>query len=896
MLAQPTLLEAQASTAPICSYAGRYPAVRQIAAMNSSSTLPPPEAVLDAELLAQLNTPEAMALLDTIDSLRDIGVGAIVNLPQIIVVGDQSAGKSSVLEAISRVHFPIDGDLCTRFATELVLRRAHETTVNVSIHFADDARPGAPNGDGPGEPFQRSAFDRDALPDIIREAKERMGIRDDGAKKFSRDILRVEIADPHVYPLTLVDLPGIFHSATADQDQKDKEIVDQLIANYMRQPKSIILAVVAANNQLANQVVLQEAQRHDPSRERTLGVITKPDLAGPGSANERKYLDLARGRESMHRLALGWYVLRNPSEAERSAGDGVRDAVEQGFFRSGAWSAISAANRGVESLRRRLSKVLLDHIKTSLPGLIQDIEANLQTRQEALDRLGKPRSTPEELRSYLLGIAEDFQRLARDGIEGHYSDDKFFGGIDEKETKLRAKLRNRNRAFDAVMSTKAARYKIEWDNDPDEDEDHENENPPAFPEYLQEIIDGFGVDDPEVTLESELIAALQTQASSNLGREFPGEANGQLALQLFKKQAARWQDIAWTHLKQVLKVSQEFVDQAFVHVIGSDVTTLGAVLNSCVDPFVAEREYILRAKLKELLLPYTNGYGLPLEDEFSTRMNRKTLGYHASRLYYHLKDIYPELFQRTPREGLNWSKLEKAVSNLNRAERDQFGATRLLHMMMVYYEMSLRTFVDNVINLAVESCLVRDIPTILTPRKVNAMSIERLTELAAESEEVQNQRLIFQKEVRILRDGLSMCQRYKPRELTAAPTEAPAMTPRRPRISAARSKQTLLTPAVSSRSPTPADKTTPPLKTSTTERQQTTSTNDSRRDRTKDVTTTNSHRSHKKPEKDRRRRSDKYTSESEGSESERDRRRRSNKYTSESEGSESEASTCSSRA
>ncbi|GAB1315414.1 hypothetical protein MFIFM68171_05624 [Madurella fahalii] len=373
--------------------------------------------VLDADPLAQLNSSDAKALLDTIDSLRELNVGDIVNLPQIIVVGDQSSGKSSVLEAISRVRFPVDGDLCTRFATELLLRRSTETVVNVSIQFADNAHSAA-DDTAQRQPFQRSSFDKDALPDIIMEAKELMGIRKGGAKKFSKDILRVEVAGPEVYPLTLVDLPGIFHSATADQDLEGKETVDQLINSYMRQPKSIILAVVAANNQLANQVVLQEVKKHDPRKERTIGVITKPDLAGSASANERKYLDLVKGRETMHKLVLGWYVLRNRSEEERASDADVRDAAEERFFQTGAWSSISPTSRGVESLRKRLSKVLLDHIRASLPDLIHDIETNLRTRQEELSRLGKSRSNPEELQSYLLGIADDFQRLARDAVEG----------------------------------------------------------------------------------------------------------------------------------------------------------------------------------------------------------------------------------------------------------------------------------------------------------------------------------------------------------------------------------------------------------------------------------------------------------------------------------------------
>ena len=79
--------------------------------------------------------------------------------------------------------------------------------------------------------------------------------------------------------------------------------------------------------------------------------------------------------------------------------------------------------------------------------------------------------------------------------------------------------------------------------------------------------------------------------------------------------------------------------------------------------------------------------------------------------------------------------------------------------------MSLRTFVDNVINLTVESCLVRHIPTILTSRDVLGMDTDRLEELALEPEDVQQQRLDLQAEVRVLREGLHKCQKHKLRDV-----------------------------------------------------------------------------------------------------------------------------------
>jgi GTPase SAR1 family protein len=650
---------------------------------------PPPPVVID-ESFAELNSADARSLLDTIDNLRELGVGDFVDLPQIIVIGDQSSGKSSVLEAISRVRFPVDGDLCTRFATELVLRRAAETAVNVSIQFAD-AAPSAAPGDAPRQPshpFQRSSFDKDALPDIIREAKEVMGIRKGGAKRFSKDILRVEVAGPDVYPLTLVDLPGIFHSATADQDLADKAVVDQLIASYMIQPKSIILAVVAANNQLANQAVLLEAKTHDPKRERTIGVITKPDMAGRGSANEKKYLDLAKGRESMHKLALGWYVLRNRSEEERSSEAEVRDTAEERFFQSGEWSSISPMSRGVESLRKRLSKVLLDHIKKNLPGLIQDIETNLRTRQQELNRFGKPRSSHDELRSYLLGIAEDFQRLARDAVEGRYSDE-FFGDADEQEmrlARLRAVLRNMHCAFEAVMDTKGACYKTHNDEANANGNSEEAQGNRHFPE-LQQLIDEFDVLGLESKPQSELTAKLQALASANRGKELPGDTNPELVFQLFKKQVAPWQAIAETHIGNVLNVATAFVERVFVHVVGADEATRNAILSGCMDPFFAEKKNMLQTKLQELLRPYSSGYVLPLDEEFRAGMVRKSNQRLGRRLASGLETQHPGLFQPNTRESLSRTMIETAVQDLG-AGKDRFDTDGVIDRMVVYYEVS----------------------------------------------------------------------------------------------------------------------------------------------------------------------------------------------------------------
>lgn len=134
-------------------------------------------------------------LLDIVDKLRSRGVSHYVDLPQIIVCGSQSSGKSSTLESLSGISFPAAEGLCTRFATELILRRSDVVTeINVEIN------PGA--GRTEKEKIQLAAFslktsDRRDVSNIIESAKVAMGLTGEGAKIFSTDVLRIELASPN---------------------------------------------------------------------------------------------------------------------------------------------------------------------------------------------------------------------------------------------------------------------------------------------------------------------------------------------------------------------------------------------------------------------------------------------------------------------------------------------------------------------------------------------------------------------------------------------------------------------------------------------------------------------------------------------------------------------------
>ncbi|KAI1479949.1 P-loop containing nucleoside triphosphate hydrolase protein, partial [Daldinia eschscholtzii] len=750
---------------------------------------------LDSVALEQLHG-EQKALLDAIDELRKHGIGRFVDLPQIIVVGDQSSGKSSVLEAISRVRFPVKDGLCTRFATELVLRTDSQTKVDVRIlPFAVFNKKSIK--------FDEKSFKKEDLPRIVEEAKKHMVSGDAG---FSDDVLRIEISSPDVPHLTMVDLPGFYHSEDENQSAAGREIVDRLVERYMARKNSIILAVVSARNQVILQKVLSRVKRHDKHKERTLGIITKPDILIPDTQDEANFVRLAKNLDRSHVLSLGWHVLRNRGETEASDTDEQRDEREARFFETGLWSSVPAKNRGVGSLRKKLSGILLEHIKKNLQSLINSIEYNINSRKAQLQRLGKPRSTPRELRRHLDRIASQFHILCLNAVEGNYTDE-FFGGLypgsdsnavnDNRVRKLRALVRDLNRAFAYVLETKGSRRIILPKNSNNGNSVFSFGNTTSngstasnglfekltpkltLPAFLQPLANQYYFMGPELVAFEKVASDLESLSSANQGNEFPGTSNDRLAVKLFQDQSQPWEKIARRHIQLVLETTKAFVERLVKHLVNPDKRTCSAILTEIVDPFFEEKSAVLENKLQELLSHYKSGNPQPLDTEFRILLAKRRQKNVEIDVVRDLMASRPEFFTEGARKELAKLTISKNAS--------EFGVDSLIDKSETYYEMSLRTFVDNVVVLAVENCLIRDLPSILTTAKIHEMEDNELERLASESPEVQIERKELQSEYEALEKGLQICNKFKQRKTTSMSSilvepEAPVSTTSTPNI------------------------------------------------------------------------------------------------------------------
>ncbi|SPJ70412.1 uncharacterized protein FTOL_00140 [Fusarium torulosum] len=356
-----------------------------------------------------------IGVFDAVDSLQDVGLKREL-IPKLVVVGDQSSGKSSVLEAICNIPFPVEEDLCTRFPIELVQRKSLVESITVTISVVERDR----NADTLSR-FKKELVvgDTKGLAACIQEASELIigPTTTASSRRFSMNILRVTILGPDKYPLTLIDLPGFFQSETDSQNEKDRAIVEKIVAPYLREPRNALLLIMRAPTTWATQTAPSRVRCSsvDPDGERTLGIFTHLDNMN----SSRLVMDRFSGQTKWN-PRYGWHGLRNLSDEERKKGHD-RDEVEKEFFKKG-WPNIESSHKGIANLRPRLSEVLAKQIRLHLGDLISEVKSEAKRINAQMERLGKKRTTEQEQRDYLSKMAGDFQELCTNAVSGHYGE------------------------------------------------------------------------------------------------------------------------------------------------------------------------------------------------------------------------------------------------------------------------------------------------------------------------------------------------------------------------------------------------------------------------------------------------------------------------------------------
>ncbi|XP_062914147.1 dynamin-1-like protein isoform X2 [Mobula hypostoma] len=359
------------------------------------------------------------ALIPVINKLQEVfnTVGAdIIQLPQIVVVGTQSSGKSSVLESlVGRDLLPRGTGIVTR--RPLVLQLVNISPEEQRKAKGDDDETAA--WKNYGQPYKDAEewgkflhtknkiyTDFDEIRQEIEDETERVS---GGNKGISDEPIHLRIFSPHVVNLTLVDLPGITKVPVGDQPRDIELQIKDLILRYISNPNSIILSVTAANTDMATSESLKIAREADPEGRRTLAVITKLDLMDAGT----DAMDVLMGRVIPVKLGIIGIVNRSQLDInnKKSVADALKD--EYAFLQK---KYPSLANRnGTKYLAKTLNRLLMHHIRDCLPELKTRINVLAAQYQSLLNSYGEP---VEDKSATLLQLITKFAAEYCQTIEG----------------------------------------------------------------------------------------------------------------------------------------------------------------------------------------------------------------------------------------------------------------------------------------------------------------------------------------------------------------------------------------------------------------------------------------------------------------------------------------------
>ncbi|KAI3448223.1 hypothetical protein Pfo_004888 [Paulownia fortunei] len=349
--------------------------------------------------------PLGQSVIPIVNKLQDIfaqlGSQSTIELPQVAVVGSQSSGKSSVLEAlVGRDFLPRGNDICTRRPLVLQLVQRKRKADGTDEEWGEFLHL-------PGKKF----FDFNEIRREIQAETEREA---GGNKGVSDKQIRLKIFSPNVLDIALVDLPGLTKVPVGDQPSDIEARIRTMIMSYIKRPSCLILAVTPANSDLANSDALQMAGIADPDGYRTIGVITKLDIMDRGT-DARNFL-----LGKVIPLRLGYVGVVNRSQEDILLNRSIKDALiaEEKFFRSRPVYSDLAERCGVPQLAKKLNQILVQHIKTVLPGLKTRISAALVSVAKEHASYGEITESKAGQGALLLNILSKYSEAFSSMIEG----------------------------------------------------------------------------------------------------------------------------------------------------------------------------------------------------------------------------------------------------------------------------------------------------------------------------------------------------------------------------------------------------------------------------------------------------------------------------------------------
>ncbi|KAI4872216.1 hypothetical protein NFI96_000667 [Prochilodus magdalenae] len=407
-------------------------------------TMSPRNSKTVEELANSLNShyeDKVRPCIDLVDNLRSLGVEKDLSLPAIAVIGDQSSGKSSVLEALSGVALPRGTGIVTRCPLVLKLKRVEAGVAwSGRLYYKD---------------IVQTVLKPDDVGHAVANAQNNLAGK---GKGISKEMITLDIESSKVPDLTLIDLPGIARVATDGQPFDIEKQIKDLIEKFIKRQETISLVVVPANIDIATTEALKMANKVDPFGERTLGILTKPDLVDKG-AEETVVSTVCN---QVIPLKKGYMMVKCRGQQDINSNLSLAKALqnERDFFEQSAHfrPLLEERKATVPFLAERLTKELVEHIARSLPQLQKQIEQKSERTAKKLRKLGDGVPIEDnERNNFLIKKINNFNQVLTDVIraeEDTKNDDskvftkirtefgKWKSHLDKKSTTLEENLRD----------------------------------------------------------------------------------------------------------------------------------------------------------------------------------------------------------------------------------------------------------------------------------------------------------------------------------------------------------------------------------------------------------------------------------------------------------------------
>ncbi|KAK7432367.1 hypothetical protein QQZ08_000929 [Neonectria magnoliae] len=696
------------------------------------------------------------------DKLQGLKCGKELEIPNLIIVGGQSSGKSSLLQSLTGIPFLVGATCCTRFPTRITSKRTSlgsKDSFRITIEPAEVTIDGLERAPETIRKYERvgDTFTAAVFVEAANEVStEYMGIRqgkDADSNNFAAELLKVELSGPNRPYFSILDLPGHFNS-TYDVNKSDQAIIEDMIVKYMQKTENTVICVLDASNDLAHQPILELAHDHIHDKERILGVFTKCDRLNNNLAEARHAVSIAQGVDlSTHDprfMQDGWFIVRNCSDQDPAEID--LNVAEKKLFRTAPWNAIPEERRGSAALKVHVGAILNRKIEAGFPVIRDEIGRRLHAKQVERDILGEPRDSHDAMLNYASTVARSYENKAIKALERP-------GRLKVPTMELRQEVRRLNEEFDRFMRAKGATWDFQdYDVNPRAKlaelsftDGSSQYRPQPSPQKESPAFDAAFAHYSKMKSSDDLLRQIEEQLVGFQANQLPGIVNPDIFPAMYQLQVAKWLDIAHIHLSRV----KDTAATCIVTMLESVCPPTGGTerLFTGLRGLLEESFHTANASTDErCLIQCEQETKCAILQTTDPKFEEDIIGWRRVR-------FHQSLLAAMTHKGSSAPEALAKCFDLAHPSLKKNMVNEVHDVLKVYYKISLETFIRTITNM-VETYVSGDEGPVkaLRPDRIMKLSKQEIERLAGEDPSTLRKRRILKEEIEELTRALDIVE------------------------------------------------------------------------------------------------------------------------------------------